>query len=163
MKKILVMAALSLMGLVAQAQDDSRPVWVCGLAFEGQSKGVQILLGRFRTEATGELRCTDAIGGTYVRPIRISMRSSFLSPTVGIGQFAIHGVSGQISLFNQNPEVLFGHYLVARGQAALVGGVAAFTAVRVSPPEVAMQLSLQVVTGFGVHVGIERMLIEPLD
>lgn len=161
MKKFLVMAALSLMGLAAHATE-ARPLWVCGLHFEGEAQGVQLILGSFRTEAVGSIDCTDGVGGTYHRDVRVTMGNRFLSPAAGIGHFELAGASAEISLFNLHPDVLLGNYVVTQGQGALIGGVGAFTAVKVRPPQVAVQVSLQVMTGWGVHVGVHRMKIEAL-
>ena len=166
MKHILLIAALLVGGAVAQAHthnEDARPAWICGLAFEGESQGLQFILGSFRTEAYGELRCTDGLGGIYERDVRVTMGTKFLAPAIGIGQFKMAGVSAQISLLNAHPDVLLGNYVVAQGQAAFIGGVAAFTAVKVRPPQVAVQVSVQLLSGFGLHLGIHKMHIEALN
>lgn len=165
MKKLIV-AALALVAVSAQAQmveTDARPALVCGLEFQGRSHGAQFIVGRFHTEATGTLKCTDLIGGVYERPVRIEMGTHFLAPAVGLGDFQIAGVSGEISLFNAQPEVLFGKYAIAQGQAALIGGVGSFTAVKIGAPQIALQVSVQLMEGLGLHLGFHEMTIEPLN
>ena len=162
MKKFLMIATLSLLAFSAQA-NEGRAAWICGLNFHGESRGVQLLLGSFKTVATGELNCADGVGGVYKSPVRISMQSRFLAPTVGVGMFKMAGLATEISLLNSHPSVLFGNYLVAQGEVALVGGVGAFTAVRVSPPQIALNVSVQLLSGFGLEAGIQRMKIEPLN
>ncbi|MBX2996448.1 MAG: hypothetical protein KF681_16625 [Bdellovibrionaceae bacterium] len=175
MKAILLIAAM-ILGTGAQAfaqetvelnhvttREEARPAWVCGLAFEGESQGLQFIIGSFRTVAYGELNCTDGLGGEYHRPVRVSMGTKFISPAIGIGTFRLAGVSAEISLFNLHPDVLLGQYVVAQGQVAFVGGVAAFTAVKVQPPQIAAQVSIQLLSGFGAHLGFHKMTIEALN
>jgi hypothetical protein len=131
------------------------------MAFSGQSEGFQIFLGHFKTEASGTLNCVDGIGGTYSQDITVTMQTCALSATIGAGSFKIAGLSTEISLLDQSPEVLFGHYLVAQGQASIFAGAGAFTAVRVAPPQVALNVSVQLLTGFGLELGVQKMTIAP--
>lgn len=166
MKKLIVAAALALVAVSAQAQmveTQARPALVCAIAFKGHSHGAQLILGRFHTEATGVLKCTDMLGGVYERPIRIEMGTHCLAPAIGLGDFKIAGVSTEFSLLNHDPEVLFGRYAIAQGQAALIGGIGSFTAVKVAPPQVALQVSVQLMSGVGVHLGFHEMTISPLN
>lgn len=172
MKKLIVMTALSLFGFAAQAGEVStqpapaetaRPLWACVIGFEGEAHGIQLLVGTFRSTAVGEIRCTDSLGGTYVRPVKITMNTRPVALSVGIGDFAFAGVTAQISLFNAHPDVLLGNYVVARGHAALIAGLGAFTAVKADLPQLALQVSMQLGAGWGAHVGVQRMTIEALN
>lgn len=171
MKKMFVMMALSLFAAAAHAEspvvhpeaDPARPLWACALAFEGEAYGIQVLVGTFRSVAVGEIRCTDSLGGRYVRPVRITMNTRPVALSLGIGEFSFAGVTGQISLFNAHPDVLLGRYYVARGHVALIAGAGAFTAVKADLPQLALQVSLQVGAGWGAHMGVQRMMIEALN
>ena len=168
MGKILLVLAMSLAGAFAQASngDDmtaqGKLSWTCGLTFTGSSMGVKVILGRFTTHASGRLRCVDLEGRHFSRDVRVHMGSRFIGPVIGAGYFKFAGVSSEISLFNCNPDVLYGSYVVAHGQGAIIGGAGTFTAVRVKPPEIAVNIGLKLVKGFGAQVGIEHFTIEPL-
>lgn len=168
MKKILVVLALSLVGAFAHADNGDEMTaqgklsWTCGLTFTGSSMGVKVILGHFTTHATGKLRCIDLEGNHFSRDVKVHMGSHFIGPVVGIGYFKFAGVSSEISLFNCSPEVLFGSYVVAHGQGAVIGGAGTFAAVRVKPPELAVNVALKLLKGFGAQVGVEHFTIEPM-
>ncbi|MDG0816306.1 hypothetical protein [Bdellovibrio svalbardensis] len=166
MKRILVVLVLTMTGVFAQANDDmttqGKLSWTCGLAFKGSSMGVKVIVGKFTTESVGTLKCIDLEGNHFQRDVKVTMDSHFIGPVVGLGYFKFAGLSSEISLFNCSPEVLFGNYLVAQGQGAIIGGAGTFAAVRVKPPEIAVNIALKLVKGLGVQVGIERMKISPL-
>lgn len=172
MKRILVVLVLCLAGTMARANTDAaadtdltiqgKLSWTCGLAFAGTSMGLKIILGEFSTNAIGILKCVDLEGNHFNRNVSITMDSYFLSPVVGFGYFKFAGVSSEISLLNCNPSVLFGNYLVVQGQGAVIGGAGTFAAVRVRPPQVALNIALKLEKGFGVQVGVERLKISPL-
>lgn len=136
--------------------------WTCGLAFTGASGGIKIILGKFKTVATGTLSCVDLEGNHFTRGVLVTMGSYFLGPVVGIGYFKFAGVSSHISLFNCPPDVMFGDYLVVHGQGAFGVGGGAFTAVRIHPPEIAVNVSVKLEYGIGFQGGVEGMTISPL-
>ncbi len=173
MKRILVVLALSLTGVFAHANEEAvnaggemttqgKLSWTCGLGFKGSSMGVKVILGKFSTNAVGTLKCIDLEGNHFSRDVSVTMDSHFIGPVVGFGYFKFAGLASEISLFNCSPDVLFGNYLVAQGQGAIIGGAGTFAAVRVKPPEIAVNIALKLVKGFGVQVGIERLRITPL-
>lgn len=164
--KTVLASVLFALGLSTSAQAMEAPVynelplWGCGLEFRGEAQGIQILVGSFRSEATGELHCQDRLGNTYNREVYITMQTEPLSPTIGFGSFEFVGGAANITLLNHHPRELFGEYIVAQGRAAVIGGAGAFTAFRVGRRDVSLQISTQLVSGFGVEAGITRMLIE---
>lgn len=172
MKCLMIMLALTLSGMWAHAESmdqmdtdvnvQGKLSWTCGLTFTGTSEGVKVILGHFTTEAVGRLKCIDLEGHHFSKDVRVSMGSHWIGPVVGIGHFKFAGVSSEISLFNCSPNVLFGKYLVGHGQGAIIGGAGTFAAVRVKPPEVAMNISLKLLHGFGAQVGIESMTLSEL-
>jgi hypothetical protein len=175
MKSLFVAIVLSLTSFFAHADElnegsnangdmtiQGKLTWTCGLAFTGASGGVKIILGRFNTVATGKLSCVDLEGSHFTRDVMVTMGSYFIGPVVGLGYFKFAGVSSQISLFNCPPDALFGKYLVTHGQGAFGIGGGAFTAVRVNPPEIAVNVSVKLEYGIGFQVGLESMTLTPI-
>ncbi|MFN7905159.1 MAG: hypothetical protein ACK5P5_08240 [Pseudobdellovibrionaceae bacterium] len=154
----------SSLGLASQphAQGETGLGWLCGMTFEGTSKGVQFIIGNFKTEATGTLECLDSSGARFERPVRISMINRSFAPAMGLGYFEFKGVTAQISLMNASPDMLLGEYYLAQGQIAVVGGVSLMTATKLGTPQLAFQLSLQANEGIGFHVGLNKMTISAL-
>ncbi len=162
MKKFIVAAALSLIGFAAQA-GEARPAWVCALGFEGEANGVQILVGHFSTVAYGQLACTDLMGGEYRQDVKITIGTEPIALNLAIGSFEFAGAAAEISLFNNHPTDLLGNYVVVQGRAAFALGAGAFTAVRVGLPNIAVNVSVEVMRGLGLQVGINQMRIEALN
>lgn len=136
--------------------------WTCAMSFSGQAQGAQFFIGYFKTEAVGVMSCGDIHGNRQERNIRVRMQSKILAPSIGIGYFEFSGLSAQVSLLNANPDVLFGDYLVAQGQAAIIGGASVMTALKVGAPQLSLQISLQANHGLGAQLGVQRMSIQPL-
>ncbi|MNL39516.1 hypothetical protein D3C87_1618000 [compost metagenome] len=82
---------------------------------------------------------------------------------MGAGKFRVYGVAKEISLLNSSPEKLLGKYLVAQSEAAVIVGAGAFTAVKVGFPQLAVEVSLQFLKGFGAQVGIEGMKVQAVE
>lgn len=166
MKKLittLALAAAALSPQFASAQDNDLGLgWACALRFQGVSQGAQFIIGKFKTEAIGTMSCGDAAGNRQERAIRVKMKTNWIAPSIGAGYFEFTGASAQISLLNASPDVLFGEYYVAQGQAAIIGGVSVMTAVKVGSPQLAVQLSIQANHGIGAQLGFNRLTIEPL-
>jgi hypothetical protein len=174
MKKLLLVLAVSMTGMFAHAEDmnmdmdangdvvHAESAWVCGLKFKGTSKGVQVIVGKFSTVAYGTLSCK-GIGGTYTRDVMVTMGGKCIGLTAGIGYFKIKGISSEISLFNADPNMLLGKYKTVNGEAAVIVGAGAFTAIKVGLPQLAFAVSVQLVGGFGAKVGIEKMMITEMN
>ena len=176
MKKLALILAVSLTGLFAHANTtdvvDVQPMggemnaeslaWVCGMKFTGTSKGFKVIIGQFKTVAYGTLKCT-SLKKSYTQRVKVEIGHHWIGPTAGIGWFKLAGKAATISLFNCNPDKLLGNYLVAQSEAAIIGGVGAFTAVKVGFPQLAVDISLQLLKGFGVQVGIDKMRISAVS
>lgn len=174
MKKLILFLAIGLTGAFAQANTEmpsagdemnvsGNRLWGCGLTFKGTSKGVKLIVGHFKTVAYGTLKCKSIKGTHYSRDVSITIGHHWIGATAGVGYFKLVGASSEISLFNSSPEVILGKYLVAQGEAAIVGGVGAFTAVKVGLPQLAFNISLQLLHGLGVQVGIDKLTIAAID
>ncbi len=166
LKRVAFIMAMSLVGFYAQAQEPmgdvdatAGKVWACGLKFSGTSHGLKVIVGHFKTVGHGTLSCKSVFGESYSRHVNVTIGHHWIGPTAGIGYFKLRGVSSEISLLNHSPNAILGNYLVAQGEAAIVGGVGAFTAVKVGMPQLAVNISLQLLKGFGVQVGIDRLSI----
>ncbi|MGE5086314.1 MAG: hypothetical protein ACM3MG_08460 [Bacillota bacterium] len=170
MKKLLVILAVGLTGVFAHAQEpvmstmdndihaDGR-VWVCGMKFKGTAKGFKIIAGHFKSEADGVISCTNIHGTKWSKNVRIAFGAHCLSPTVGIGYLKYYGISGELSLFNSDPEVILGKYLALNADAAVIFGVGTFRAVKVGMPQLAFNMSIQLEKGLGVSVGLDHLYI----
>lgn len=161
MKKIFVIVALGLIGMTANA-GQRQPLWTCALHFHGVSKGAQIIVGKFKTVAKGEMDCIGLTGKTYHQDVKVTLGGDPVALNVGLGKFELCGAALNIHLFAGRPEHLFGDYLAANGQAAVLGGAGAFTAVRLAPPQLAMSVSIQLLHGLGIQAGINSMNISAL-
>lgn len=174
MKKLVLVLAVTLAGAFAKANTtevesmngdmnaQSIGAWACAMKFTGTSKGFKIIIGSFKTVAYGTLSCK-GIHKTYSRKIKLEIGHHWIGPTAGIGWFKLAGKSAKISLLNADPSVLLGKYLVAQGEAAIIGGVGAFTAVKVGLPQLAVDISLQLLKGIGVQVGIDKLRITAIS
>ncbi len=169
MKKIVLILVLSLLGAVAHSSEtgvvDAKAgrVWACVMSFKGTSKGVQLIVGKFTTRAFGKLKCASVFGEEYSKRIRVDIASYKVGPTVGIGYFKIHGLSSEISLFNEHPEMILGNYATTHYEVAVGAGAGYFTAYKLGLPQFAYNVSVQLIGGIGAKVGMERMRISAVD
>lgn len=161
MKKFVVMAVMMLAGFAAKA-DDARPVWACSMGFQGRGGGVQLLVGSFKSVAYGEIRCTDLIGGEYIQPVKITIGAEPVALNVGIGVFDFVGGAAQINLMNLQPNDLLGNYVVVQGRAAFALGAGVFTAVHSKFPSLALNISVELLSGLGIQAGVNWMRIEAI-
>ena len=174
MKKLLVILAVGLAGVMANAQEPGMSpmdnemhaegrVWVCGMQFKGTAKGFKIIAGHFKSVADGMLSCTNIHGKKWSKNVRVTFGAHCLSPVVGIGYMKYYGLSGELSLFNKDPEVILGKYLAVNADAAVILGAGAFRAVKVGMPQLAMNMSIKLEKGLGVNVGIDHLYISERD
>lgn len=160
MKKALFVLAL-LVGSSAFAQTGpASPFWLCRLTFQGEAKGLQVLVGKFSLRSRGHLACTNIFGESEIMPVTVSFRTTPLAPVVAAGKYKVYGISKDVSLFAEEPSDLLGTWLVANGQAAVIGGLGAFAAVHARLPELSLQVSLQFLKGLGLNLGLTTMKIE---
>lgn len=157
MKKVLLTIALVLGA--AQAQAFTAPAWMCKLDFAGTAKGIKVIVGSFKFDGQGDLDCISATGQTAHYPVTVLMDAAPLSPQIGFGKMKLNGMAADIALGSQNPEDILGNYYIAQGQAAILGGVGVITAVRADLPELALKVSLQFARGFGINLGLNKMVI----
>lgn len=174
MKKYILLLAFTLTGFFAQANTEDfvtdneasiqgNRIWACGLTFKGKSMGLKLIVGHFKTVAYGTLSCKSIKGTYYSRDVRVSIGHHWIGPTAGIGYFHLAGISSEISLFNSSPDVILGKYMVTQGEAAIIGGVGAFSASKVGLPQLAMNVSVQLLHGLGIQVGIDKLTISAMD
>lgn len=160
MKHIALILALVVTGALAEAKSRISPTaWACSMGFDGQAKGVKLVIGYYRYDGRGTLNCISASNERVSLPITVTMRAAPLSPTLALSNMELRGIAANISLLNTYPEAILGTYGVLQGSLAFIGGVGAITAVHTELPSVTVNLSLQLVRGFGVNLGINRMVI----
>lgn len=177
MKKLVLIFVMTFVGAFAHAETDMQSndaydsdmqtqgligAWVCGMKFRGTSGGVKVIVGKFSTVAYGTLRCV-GLGKIYTQKVKVTIGHHFISPTVGAGYFKVYGKAAEVSLLNASPDKLLGKYLVAQGEAAVIVGAGAFTAVKVGLPQLAVEVSLQFLKGFGAQVGIDGMKVQAVS
>ncbi len=160
MKHLLIAITFLFAGAYAQADSRSSPeAWACSMGFSGRSTGVKLIVGYYRYHAKGNLNCVSTMGEKVSLPIKVSMHAKPISANISLSRMEMKGVTGQFSLLNNHPEALLGRYAVLQGSVAFVGGVGAMTAVHADLPSVTMNISLQLVKGFGFNLGINRMVV----
>jgi len=136
--------------------------WGCYLKFAGVSQGIQVIFGRFETEAAGVLSCKSVYGETVQKNIKLLIASKIVGLTVGAGYFELQGVSSEFSLLNKDADKIFGNYEVTHYEAALGRGLGYFSAVKVGLPQLAYNVSVQYLSGAGLKAGIEQMVISEI-
>lgn len=156
MKKLLI-ALATMVSMQAFAQS---PLWTCGMEFDAEGKGLQLIVGKYEVKGQGNLSCISLAGEEVEVPIKVSIDSTPVALRVAFGALTAKGVSAEIALFANNPEDLLGNYLVARAEAAVIGGVGAFVATHADFPALVLNVGLEFTQGFGVNLGIEKMTIE---
>lgn len=161
MKSIIAksLVTLAIISSAAVAEADV-PAWLCNLNFQGQSKSVQIIVGKSEFKGAGTVRCVDGKGARVEYPVSVTMTSGPIAPRLGLGKFELYGEALQVAVSNKSPEALLGDYLVVEGRAGIVGGAGAMTAVHAGDDALSLTLSLQVVKGFGIEIGFRKMKIE---
>lgn len=138
-------------------------VWVCSMKFKGVSRGLQVIIGKFRTKAYGTLNCASVHGEKLSRKIKIDIQSYGVGPTIGVGYFKMRGISSQISLFNESPKDILGKYSATQYEGAVGPGLGYFSAFKIGLPQLSYTVSFQILGGIGFKVGMEKMRITALD
>lgn len=157
MKSVLVVMAM-VFGLGLQAQADV-PAWACNMTFKGEAKGLKVIVGKYKLEAKGDLRCISASGVKESYPITLKAKSHFIGPQVAFGKMEFTGAAANVALFTNNPKDLLGNYLLVQGQASVIRGVGVLAAAHTDIPALTVNLSLQFTKGFGVNLGVEKLNI----
>ncbi|WP_413290562.1 hypothetical protein [Bdellovibrio sp. HCB337] len=146
-------------GLSEAKAETGAPLWVCQMGFKGNASGFKILFGKYEFHGTGQLNCVNIIGQTVSYPINLDMKAKPLSLGVAIGKYKMYGQALEISLFNCDPDELLGKYMIAQTHATIIGGVGAFTAVKLGNPQLALEVSLQFTKGFGLDLSLNQLRI----
>jgi hypothetical protein len=181
LRKLFLVGMLLLSGMMAHAEDlemngtdvnamspdeigaMAGRVWVCTVKFKGVSKGIQVIVGKFKTKAYGTLNCASIHSEKFARKIRIDINSYGIGPTVGIAYFKMRGISSQISLFNERPEDLLGKYSTTMYGGAIGAGVGYFSAFKIGMSQLAYNVSVQLLGGLGFKVGMEKMRVTAIE
>jgi hypothetical protein len=173
MKHILCTLALILGFSSAQAQELSTsndlgteaasPAWACSLAFQGHGGGLKVIVGRYKFDGTGTMKCTSANGKHASYNVNITMRTGLITPGISIGKFEMKGRSADISVFDRDPRSILGDYYIAQGQGAIVAGAGVITAAKVGTPALNLKISVQFVTGGGINLSLNKMNISLAD
>jgi hypothetical protein len=157
MKSLLLTLALLVAG---SSQASASRGWICGLAYKGEAKGVQVVFGNWKMEAAGTLKCEAADGEKRELPVLVKSRAKAIRAIVAAGKLKIYGASANIALLTHEPEDLLGNYYIAQAQAAIVGGVGVIAGTHANQHDLTLYLSVNVVKGAGFHVGVNKMTIE---
>lgn len=158
MKKVLLALAIGFAGLQAQAVQS--PAWFCTLGFKGTAVGAKLLIGAYHFDGKGSLDCVNPTGQNVTYPVRVTMNAKALSPQISLGFMNLYGRSAQIGISSsRNPAVLLGDYYIAQAQAAVIGGAGIITAVHANDSSVALKVALQLTSGFGINLGMNRMRV----
>lgn len=168
MKKILFLTLALAFGFgglgVSEAKAESgAPLWVCQMGFKGTASGFKVLFGKYQFHGKGTLNCVSILGHTVSYPINLDMVAKPLSLGVAIGKYKMYGQALEISLFNCDPDELLGKYMIAQTHATIIGGVGAFTAVKLGNPQLALEVSLQFTKGFGLDLSLNQLRISERD
>lgn len=142
------------------AQANTSRGWICGLAYQGEAKGVQVVFGNWKMEASGTLKCEAADGEKRELPVLVKTRAKAIRPILAAGKFQIFGASANIALLTHEPEDLLGNYYIAQAQAAVVGGVGVIAGTHVNADDITLYVSVNAIKGAGFHVGVSKMSIE---
>ena len=151
--------ALTIVTAAAVAQADVKPLWVCSMNFEGKSKSVQVLVGKSEFEGAGTVSCISSTNEKAELPVIVTMETKPLAPYIGIGKMKLYGEALQLPLFG-TPETLLGKYVVVEARGSLKRGAGVIAAVHADNDGVALNVSLQLIKGFGFDLGIRKMKIK---
>lgn len=161
MKKVMAaVAVLVTLSVCAYANEPIVPAWVCNLSFAGQSKGVQVIVGKAKVQAAGRLTCVSAGSEVEEIPVNITLGSSIVAPRVAIGKLSFVGQALEIGLLTNDPADLLGSYAVVQGQAAIGIGAGVMVAAHTKLPALSIKIALQFTKGLGINAGLTHMKIE---
>ncbi len=155
MKKVILATIVLLSGSISMADV---PAWVCALNFTGTSKSVQIIVGKSEFKGAGTVRCVSAGNERVEMPVKVTMHSHF-APRIGLGKMNLYGEALQVTIAG-SPESLLGDYLVFEGRGAIGVGAGVIAAVKADDKSLALNISVQLVTGAGFELGFRKMKIE---
>lgn len=161
MKKLFAVLALSLLTVAANAEVQS-PAWVCTMNFNGRAVGARLIIGMYKFNGRGTLRCANPTGQTEQIPVLVSMNAKPISLGASLGYMDLYGQTAEAALVgskSRGASALLGDYYVAQAQAAIIGGAGVITAVHAQNSALSLKIALQLTKGFGVNLGFNRMRI----
>ena len=158
-----LIAVASLAGFSARADENrvEKPLWDCALTFQAEGGGIQILVGYYKLEGTGHVRCVDIAGNKQVIPVKVTLGGSPIAPTIAVGHFRVVGLASGVGLATR-PEALLGKYYTVGARAGVVLGAGAQLAVRGGSESVTLNLALNVLEGIGLEVGFNKFKLEAM-
>ncbi len=164
MKRIVfgLMMIVGIAGVTAKASDGNelkQPFFDCALTFKAQGGGIQLVVGSFKLQGPGKIRCVDIAGNTQEIDVKVTFGGKHLAPNLAIGRFHLAGVATGIGVAS-GPEALLGTYYTAGGRAAFIVGAGANLAVHGGAEALTMNLGLSLERGVGLQLGLNRMKIE---
>lgn len=163
MKKLNAIVVLfSFLGLtqIAQARV-SAPVWNCTLNFDVQGGGFKFIVGDFKLQGPGQINCMDVQGNMENIPVHVTLGGTPISLSAGIGTLRLSGIAAGIGVAGE-PSDLLGSYVIAGIRGSLFAGAGADLALHAQYGSVTFNASVQAVSGFGLNMGIDYLVINPI-
>lgn len=163
MKKLsAIIALLSVMAFTQMAQAEVQaPVWNCTLNFDVQGGGIKFLVGHFKLQGPGQINCMDIRGNVENIPVHVTLGGTPISLSAGIGKLRLSGIAAGIGLAGV-PEDLLGSYVIAGIRGSIFAGAGADLALHADYGSVTFNASVQAVSGLGLNMGIDYLLIDPV-
>lgn len=153
-----------LLGTQAMAEpgNDNPEGWSCKMEFTAKGKGLQVIVGKFKLKGTGLVSCESDSGELRELPVRITIGGKPVQAQVAAGWLTVHGYAKPFGI-SGSPESLFGDYAVAKAQVAIIGGVGTIAGVDIDKNDnLAFNIQIETVKGFGFSLGMDKFSIEPL-
>ena len=154
--------ALLLVSGPVNARAESSPLWDCALEFNIKGGGLQLLVGHFRLSGPGMLICNDTTGNSQEIPVQVSTGGRPLSLRIAAGRLHLRGAATGIGV-EGSPYDLLGTYEAVSADAAVVGGAGTEVSLHGGRGGATLDLSLELVTGFGFNFALERLEIREAD
>lgn len=158
MKNFLVLFATLLTAKLAMAT--TSPLWTCDLNFVAQGGGVQILVGDYSIEGTGDLNCVGVAGEKSKLPIIVSMSAAPIDLNISIGSIQLMGNSTKITLYSLTPQDLLGDYSILQTNVSAGVGVGAFVGKKINVLDLTFPVSIKLLKGIGFNFGLSSMTLE---
>ncbi|MGZ3651192.1 MAG: hypothetical protein ACXVB9_06005 [Bdellovibrionota bacterium] len=134
---------------------------LCGMSFEAEGGGVQILVGDFVMKGRGVIKCTDVQGHETRMPVNVQIGGkSPVALKVAMGWFKVAGVGTGVG-YAKSPQDLLGHYLTVNAEGAFLVGAGAKVAMHLkrNADAATLNVGIQGEEGFGFNVGFNSLTI----
>ncbi len=155
--KSLILAAALILGATSQAQAGEG--WLCGLTYKAEVRAAQLIVGKYKVDGTGTLRCNNAEGEKLQIPVKLTARGAPVSARVAFAHFTMYGASANVTLGALEPRDLLGKYHFTQAQGAFIGGAGVIVGSHVTN-NLNLALSVNAIEGVGVNLGVTTMRIE---